>query len=416
MSSDSSRTVLRRGRERKSETPLQPCDNPADARGVLLAAVVISALGALLYNVLPLFLGAAQDYRALSEAAAGTLASSFFVGFTFFAASAFFWIHRFNWRSVTLLAVPVAVAAIMLTGFAGSFPVMIATVFIAGGAFSVMYAIGTAVIGDSRHPPRWFGLKIAAEAALGALLLALLPGTVIARWGFEGLMLALAATIVLASPLLYGLPKRGSRGVGEMTSKPTEPLSSAMRISLWFGLLAGASYIFCTTMTWSQLERFAAAAGIDAVTTGQVLSLSLLFAMAGSLLAAAMSGRFGLAKPLVLAGLSILVSLLLLSGTDSVSEYAVAVFLFSLAFGMGIPQFISIVAFIDLTGRHVVLTIPALGIGVLLAPAAGGVLSGWGGFAPVLALGGLTASIAICLAISALRLVRPDSEISQPAK
>jgi MFS family permease len=411
MSSDPSRNAFRRRREQGSGTTSILRNNPADAPGVLLAAVTLSALGALLYNVLPLFLGAAQDYRVLSEAAAGTLASSFFVGFTFSAASAFFWIHRFNWRAVTSVSVPIAAAAIVLTGFARSFPVMMATVFIAGGAFSVMYSIGTAVIGDSSHPSRWFGLKIAAEAAMGALLLAVLPGAVIARWGFGGLMLALAAAIVVCSPLLYGLPTHSGKGGGGEVTKPAGPPSSKARIPVWFGLFAGASYIFCTTMIWSQLERFAAAAGFDAVTTGKVLSLSLLFAMAGSLLAAIVSGRFGLAKPLLLAGTSVLLSLSLLSAASSVSEFAAAVFLFSLAFGLGLPFFISTIAALDVTGRHVVLTVPALGIGVLLAPATGGILSGSGGFAPVLALGGLTATIAILLALSALHLGRPGSQL-----
>ena len=37
--------------------------NPMDRKLVILSAVALSALGALFYNLLPLFLGVAQEYR-----------------------------------------------------------------------------------------------------------------------------------------------------------------------------------------------------------------------------------------------------------------------------------------------------------------------------------------------------------------
>lgn len=79
-----------------------------DRFGVILSGVVISALGALVYNLLPLFLGTAQDFRELSDQAVGVLSSSFYVGFTATTITAFFWIRKFSWRKVTLLAVPLA--------------------------------------------------------------------------------------------------------------------------------------------------------------------------------------------------------------------------------------------------------------------------------------------------------------------
>ena len=64
--------------------------NPMDRFGVILSGVGASAIGALFYNVLPLFLGTAQDFRELSDQAVGVLGSSFYVGFTLATATAFF--------------------------------------------------------------------------------------------------------------------------------------------------------------------------------------------------------------------------------------------------------------------------------------------------------------------------------------
>ena len=41
--------------------------NPMDAPTILIAAIAASAIGALFYNVLPMYLGAAQDYRGLDK-------------------------------------------------------------------------------------------------------------------------------------------------------------------------------------------------------------------------------------------------------------------------------------------------------------------------------------------------------------
>ena len=52
-----------------------------DRFAAIFSGVIISALGAMFYNLLPLFLGTAQDFRELSDQAVGILSSSFYVGF-----------------------------------------------------------------------------------------------------------------------------------------------------------------------------------------------------------------------------------------------------------------------------------------------------------------------------------------------
>ena len=156
-----------------------------DRFAAIFSGVIISALGAMFYNLLPLFLGTAQDFRELSDQSVGILSSSFYVGFTLTTSTAYFWIRKFSWRTVTLVALALAAAALALAGFAHSYALMVAGIFISGGAFSALYGIGTTVLGDTSHPARWYGLKIASEAGLGVVLLLILPGAVIANWGFE---------------------------------------------------------------------------------------------------------------------------------------------------------------------------------------------------------------------------------------
>jgi predicted MFS family arabinose efflux permease len=380
-----------------------------DRVGVIFAGVAISALGAMTYNLLPLFLGTAQDFRALSDQSVGILGSSFYAGFTLATITAYFWIRRCSWRVVSFSAIPIAAGALVAAGLTQSYLLMAIAIAVAGGAFSVLYGIGTTVLGDTSRPARWYGLKIASEAGLGAILLLILPGTVIQRWGFTGLMAAMAIVLLVLSPLLAGLPARGSKGAEPTADRQEAALAPALRFALWLGLAAVLVYLFCTTMIWAFVERVANDAGFDAVATGNVLSLSLVLAICGSLAAMVLGDRFGLALPLTVAASLLLASLVLLGGMDSLATYAVATCLFTFSFGLGIPYTVSVVADLDVDGRFVVLTVPAIGIGVMLAPALGGILTGIGGHAVLLMTGAVSVLIALALALLALRMGLPHA-------
>ena len=378
--------------------------NQMDRFGVIFSGVVISALGALVYNLLPLFLGTAQDFRELSDQAVGILSSSFYVGFTLTTITAFFWIRKFSWRKVTLFAVPVAALALVFAGYAGSYALLLAGIFISGGAFSALYGIGTTVLSDTSNPARWYGLKIASEAGIGAVMLLILPGLVIARWGFEGMMVAMAAVLLLLAPLLLWLPAAGTKGGGEQGQHVAVKLEPKLRTALWMGLAGVMVFLFCTTMIWAFVERMANEAGFDPVATGNVLSLTLVFAVGGSLLAMLMGERFGAGKPFTVACLALLFSLYLLAQVETLWDYGLAACTFTFAFGLGIPYVVTIVADLDVDGRFVVLTVPAIGIGVMIAPALGGVLTSDGGYGAILWVGGVAALVALSISLLALRM------------
>jgi predicted MFS family arabinose efflux permease len=380
-----------------------------DRFAAIFSGVIISALGAMFYNLLPLFLGTAQDFRELSDQAVGILSSSFYVGFTLTTSTAYFWIRKFSWRAVTLVSLPLAAAALALAGFAHSYALMVAGIFISGGAFSALYGIGTTVLGDTSHPARWYGLKIASEAVLGVVLLLILPGAVIAHWGFAGLTAAMAATVLVLAPLLLWLPGSGTKGVDSGGQHQALTLVPELRAALWLGLAGVLLFLFSTTMIWAFVERMANEAGFDPVATGNVLSLSLVFAVGGSILAMLMGERFGPGKPFAGACLALLLSLFLLARVDTLFDYGLAACVFTFSFGLGIPYAITAVADLDIDGRYVVLTVPAIGIGVMLAPAFGGFLTGAKGYEAILWAGGVAMLAALVTALTALRMGLPHA-------
>jgi predicted MFS family arabinose efflux permease len=380
--------------------------NPMDRKAVILSAVGLSALGALFYNLLPLFVGVAQDYRNLDNKSVGLLSSMFFAGFILMTSGAFFWIRRANWRTVTWLALATGGLSMLLAGYTRSHGLLVLCVFFAGGAFSAVYGIAATILGDTSNPARWYGLKVSAEAVFGAIFLFVLPGTLIASHGFMGMMAGMVLAVVLIAPVLVWLPASGNKQV--KTEHPKSlPLQSLPAV--WIGLFAVTLFMFSATMVWAFVERLASTAGFERVLVGKVLSMTLVFAVLGSLLAVVLGSRYGSGKPFAAATIVFLLAVLALSRTTTVSEYAISACLLMFAIGLGIAYVITIVAELDMDGRYVVLTVSASGVGAAGAPLIGGHLATLPGFSGIFLVASATIVLSLLAGLAALKMGLPRS-------
>ncbi len=378
-----------------------------DAGTVIAAALIVSAIGALYYNLLPLYLGVAQDYRGLDNREIGLLSSAFFLGYNIVTISAFFWVRNVSWSMVVAIATPIAAISLYAgTLFPGYLLLLLATM-IAGSAFAALYAIGTVIIGDTSNPARWYGTKIAVEAFAGAILLLVLPGTTIARWGFDGAVFGMLIFIILLSPFLFWIPKEGSKGqddAAEISAKRT-PQS----VFILGTLLATLLFFSVASAMWAFVERIGAQGGYDPEIIGALLSVTLIFALLGSILAAVLGGRFGNTKPYAVGGVIFLMSLYVLNSVDVFAQYAIGSCLLTFAIGFMLPNAITEIAELDLDGRYVVLSVPAIGIGAMIGPGIAGVLSQFGDFQPLLIFGAVTLIISIILLTYAGKKARRDA-------
>jgi hypothetical protein len=195
---------------------------------------------------------------------------------------------------------------------------------------------------------RWYGLKISAEAMLGAVLLLLLPSTLITSHGFSGLMMGMVLTVLLLVPALIWLPVSAHMPHGK-AGAVTPPSQSHLRV--WAALSAVMGYLFSATMIWAFLERIASASGISFLAVGNILSATLWFAVLGSLAAVAVGSRFGSWRPFAAASLMFLISLALLASSATLLIYTCGACLFTFAVGMGISYVLTIVANVDMNGR-----------------------------------------------------------------
>ena len=351
--------------------------NPMDASTVILSAIVISAIGALFYNLLPMYLGTAQDSKGLANAEIGFISTAFFLGYNLVTLWAFSWIRKWNWRRVTLIATPTAALGLYAGALTDSYYLLLLATAIAGGAFAAIYGIGTTILSDSSNPARWLGLKIAAEALFGAILLLILPGTAIASYGFNGMILGMLIAIGLLSPLLFLLPARGNKIQGQEVQESRKLEQQPEHINhraIWSALIATLVFFSGVSAVWAFMERLGNNAGFDPTSIGILLAVALGFATLGSLTAAAIGKHFGNLRPFLLSLVLITAALAFLLDSSTMAIYSIGCCLFALAFGAGLPFAIAEIAELDVDGRYVILSVPAIGMGAMIGPAVAGVL------------------------------------------
>lgn len=385
-------------------------DRSRDAVTIIVAGVAASAIGALFYNLMPAYLGAAQDFRGLSTKQIGLIGTVFFSGFTLTTAAGFFWIRRFDWKLTSTVAALTAAVGLAAGAMSDSYALLLAGVFVAGGALSMIYGIGTTVLGDTSNPARWYGVKIAAEALTGAVLLAFLPTLVIARWGFAGLVWTMVATILVLLPSLLLLPKGGP--VAEDADGHTESVATTNRLAVWLALTGCLLFMCGETVMWSFMERLGNSGGYDPVAVGRLLAVTLVVALTGSFVAAGIGDRFGSLMPLIAAHTCFFAAIATLMRADLFSAYAAGACLVMFSVGLGLPFAVTTAAELDHDGRYVVLTVPAIGVGMLVAPGAAGWLASSNSFTPVLLFSALSLGASAVVFIAAATAERRASAVA----
>ncbi len=348
----------------------------------ILAACLLSAIGVLVFNIMPLFLGSAAESLNFDEQQLGFIASSYLGGFTLASFSAVFWARRVNWRKACLPGIVVGMAAYSACLGTSDYSLILLLLFCAGCAMGSFFAISLCSLGDTRIPDRAFGFAVLCQLGSGALGLILLP-SLSQRWGFDAILVAMAGVTALVVVLLRWLPAHGAK---------EEAVSTAQEGGRLFPVFVGLAgmLLLMTGMTgvWAFLERLGAIGGLEAGAIGSVLSATMVAGGIAALLVSCFGDRFGRAVPFLFGTLVMLVGIWFLSGQVSLVAFAAGGILLMGGWTFVYPYQMAAISTADSSGRFVPLIAAASGLGSALGPGVAGLLiTDDGGFTSVLVMG-----------------------------
>jgi cytochrome P450/MFS family permease len=392
-----SETLAPRAAPASEPRPLPPKPVPhRQPASVLVAASLVSAAAALLFNVMPALLTAAASRFSLDAGQIGVVGSSYLAGFAVVAATSNQWLGRFNWRALVVGGTAASVAALAAAGLSQSFGALLAALVVAGAGLGVLYTLCIAVISENQAPDSAFGVKLTAEVALGGAALLTLTGFAIPHWGFSGAALALAAMVAVAA--LAGLPgfpaRRALTPPAERFSMKGRPggFGATLRAvtrdwAPWSGL-AGLFISFAgLSALWAFVTQIAPTFGVSDQAASGAFMAALVASGAAGIAAAVMGDRFGRATPLAAGLVLAIAGAAALEWGHGFSGYlagvvlAVGLWNFPMAYQMGM------IASADERGHVAVLMPAALAIGGAVGPVlAGALLTGAHGYGPLYAL------------------------------
>ena len=343
---------------------------------ILFAAVSAGTIGVLFYNVMPLYLGTLQDSTGLSHSQIGLVASALFLGFNLVSASSYFWVRKYSFRIAALVSVSILSVFLALNAFTIAFLALIALAVIIGGASGALSSVSNTIISDTENVTYWYGVKVAVESAAGVVLLFVLPITLVPLYGFKGTLAAMLFATLLLALLFRYLPDHSHKSEVRKAASPN--VESAKRPSILPACLA-LSAIFLIDIggaaIWAFEERIGTQYGFELAWIGAVLGGSLVFAVIGPMISAALGNRFGNRVPFALAASLMTIGVFAITSAERVAFfYASGACLLMLGWGSAVPFMFAQVAATDPNGRYITLTNPAMGIGSMLGPVLAGFL------------------------------------------
>lgn len=373
-------------------------------RGQVVAAVGTGAAGAMIFNTLPVFLGKAAESFALSDNAAGWLATTYLAGFGLSSVSAPLWLNRVERKRLTQLLFLSAMVLLAVAGLLQTLALITVVLFAAGWALGGLYTVSFILAAEHPDATRAVGVKLGGEVALGALLLFLIPTLVYPAFGFMGMLCTLAVVLAVLFPCTeFAVTPAVPQGdlVAHSNHSPV-PVRAVAALGALLLFTVGQAAV------WSFVERAGVRAGYDSAAIGGVLSVAVLIGGGGSLLAGALSDRFGKTAPLLFAALLYIVAIFMFALGTRFAIYAGAVNAFFFAWLFALPYLVSAIGALDKSGRATSLVTACFAFGSMLGPALAGELLARGDFDLLYLGGAAVTATAYALVITAVHGSRPE--------
>lgn len=351
-----------------TKTPTAPAIDLNSIRS-LVAANYLGSIGALTIVILPGIVGVIADSLQLGPAQVGLVMSADIITMAAAMGITAFMIHKSNWRVLAVAALAVLLAGTLLSIQADSYQSMVIARLIAGIGEGMSVSVAFAIFGGTRNPDRQFGIYLVVILSVAASMLFFIPA-LLAAGGKAYVFAVISLLVAINFIFIHWLPISH----GEEHRSLIKEEQSLPYVLVGLGLATVFLYFMAQGEAWAFMERIAADAGLAGQTIGNSLALSNIGGIAGALIAALVSIRFGRAWPIIISAVISIYGLVLLLGDINALSFGIATMCYLFAWNLTQPYFSGIMAELDPKGRVVVMMGAVQTAGLGLGPGVVGMM------------------------------------------
>ncbi len=389
--------------------------NVFDKPSAIFAAVILGFAGTGVAMGMPLLVGSMAKSLGFSEQQLGWLASSDMGGLFVGSMLAAFLVVKINRRFLAAAGLCLVILAnYSSTQNPDLLPLMLSRLSAGIGA-GICYSTCTASLAGSHNTARTFSILLFVLVLMNAFIFYIFP-IIEGKWGVNGLFMFY---LLEAVPILLILPWIPKHCMEESDEGPVKDGADVFPVQLRVPkvlprlcLVAVLSFYLLVGAYWAFIERAGAAVNISPELISGTLTWGQVFSISGTFVTVWLARRFGQLKPLLLALLIMVVTMLVLAGKVDKATFVFSVFSFSF-FWIFIDVFqLGILSNIDHSGRYAAMVPAFQGIGQAVAPTlAGTLLSYQLGYSSVMLMCSLASAVALFIYLHVYRellRVAPD--------
>ncbi|WP_163933063.1 MFS transporter [Paraferrimonas sp. SM1919] len=366
------------------------------------AVCALGCAGIIIFATLPTLLNTVALWFNLNDTQIGDLAAAYFLIYTLVTLSSPFWLPRLSPRTIALSGFSALTLAMVFAANASTADDITIAMLIAGLGGGLCFALSFFIVTKMPNLNSKFAVKLIVEQIIPAIALFTIPVLVTPHFGAQGFFYSIAVISVLLASGSFLLEKGLKL---EVTANADAAQQGKYKI--WIALLALTISFGSLAAIWAFLEVLGVELQLEEGFLTQVMGLAALMGAAGPLLAFYLDEKLGLKIPLWVSQLSILGCLIALSGQLDASGYALCIAIFACAWYFSLVFQMSIIAFVDATGKYAVLIAAAMPLGAIIGPVVFPIIKTELGLTTALIYMGAASTLAIIL----LNLVTPKKLI-----
>jgi predicted MFS family arabinose efflux permease len=351
-------------------------------RSLLIASLLIHAVGAQSIVILPGFVQGLIEYGGFSEKQAGFIASAETAGMALATVVLTLLVKRVSWRRICSMSLVLLIVANLASVYVRDFALFCGLRCAAGIGAGALIALTYGVIGVTAKPDRNFGLCIMVVLMYGAVLFGILP-QVYEHGGLAGLLMIFAGLGAIGLLFVRFMPDAGGRA-GESVALIASTLRwrhTAMALGSVF------AFFLANFAVWAYFLRIGIAAGVDEPHASHALALSQFFGIAGAATTALIGTRLGRIIPIALGLVTSMVCIALLLSPVTVLAFGVISAVYVYVWNMTHPFLLGTMASLDRAGTVVVYGVAVQYLGTTAGPACAAIAITGGGYRYVILTG-----------------------------